>query len=72
MIDNLLIFLFFQIQVYYTGYFKGDNKIFDSMTKGKGFKFNLGRGEVIKGWDIGVPGMKVGGKRVVTCPPNAA
>lgn len=46
--------------------------MFDSTTKGPGFKFRLGRQEVIKGWDVGVQGMKVGGKRRITCPPNMA
>ncbi|KAL1117866.1 hypothetical protein AAG570_004179 [Ranatra chinensis] len=55
--------------VYYTGRLKSNNKVFDSATQGPGFKFRLGRGEVIKGWDIGVAGMKVGGKRLITCPP---
>uniref|UniRef100_A0A1B6C3V3 peptidylprolyl isomerase n=1 Tax=Clastoptera arizonana TaxID=38151 RepID=A0A1B6C3V3_9HEMI len=61
-----------QVSVYYTGYLKGSNKIFDSITQSNGFQFKLGRGEVIKGWDVGVVGMKVGGKRIITCPPDSA
>lgn len=61
-----------KVQVYYEGRLKTNNKIFDSTKSGAGFKFNLGRGEVIKGWDIGVSGMKVGGKRRIVCPPNVA
>ncbi|KAK9507053.1 hypothetical protein O3M35_008877 [Rhynocoris fuscipes] len=58
--------------VYYTGRFKQNNKVFDSTTEGSGFKFRVGKGEVIKGWDVGVVGMKVGGKRLITCPPAMA
>lgn len=61
-----------KVQVYYEGRLKQNNKVFDSTKGGAGFKFSLGRGEVIKGWDIGVTGMKVGGKRRITCPPNVA
>lgn len=46
--------------------------MFDSTKAGAGFSFNLGRGEVIRGWDIGVVGMKVGSKRRITCPPQVA
>ena len=51
------------IGMYYIGKLKANNKMFDATTSGKPFKFRLGKGEVIKGWDIGVDGMKVGGKR---------
>lgn len=60
------------ISVYYEGRLEKNNKQFDSMLKGPGFKFRLGGNEVIKGWDIGVAGMKVGGKRKVICPPQVA
>jgi FK506-binding nuclear protein len=46
--------------------------VFDSNTKGAPFYFKLGKGEVIKGWDIGVAGMKVGGARKLTIPPALA
>ncbi|CAK9800084.1 46 kDa FK506-binding nuclear protein [Anthophora plagiata] len=49
-----------------------NGKKFDSTTQGTGFKFRLGKGEVIKGWDIGIVGMKVGGKRRITIPPAMA
>jgi FK506-binding nuclear protein len=61
-----------KLQVYYEGRLKNTNKVFDSSKQGPGFKFTLGRGEVIKGWDIGVAGMKVGGKRTLTIPANLA
>ena len=57
------------IQVYYVGKLKQNGKQFDACTSGKPFKFRLGAGEVIKGWDIGFENMKVGGKRVITIPP---
>lgn len=50
------------MHVYYVGRLKSNNKKFDSNESGQGFKFKLGKGEVIKGWDLGVEGMKVGGK----------
>ena len=59
-----------KIQVYYEGRFKNNNKVFDSTKSGPGFKMTLGRGEVIKGWDIGLVGMKIGGKRRLVCPPS--
>ncbi|XP_030562681.1 39 kDa FK506-binding nuclear protein [Drosophila novamexicana] len=61
-----------RVSVYYIGRLKSNNKTFDSMQKGNGFKFALGAGEVIKGWDVGVVGMKVGGKRRITCPAHMA
>ncbi|KAJ6638904.1 46 kDa FK506-binding nuclear protein [Pseudolycoriella hygida] len=61
-----------KIQVYYEGRFKANNKIFDKTNTGKGFEFILGKNEVIKGWDIGIQGMKIGGKRRITCPPPMA
>ncbi|XP_050436628.1 46 kDa FK506-binding nuclear protein isoform X2 [Adelges cooleyi] len=60
------------VKVYYIGRLKSTGKVFDSMQKGAGFQFGLQRGEVIKGWDIGIAGMKVGGKRKVICPPHMA
>lgn len=61
-----------KIQVYYVGRLKSNNKIFDQTSSGPGFKMILGRGEVIKGWDLGLVGMKVGGKRRLICPPQLA
>uniref|UniRef100_A0A6B2E5I1 peptidylprolyl isomerase n=1 Tax=Phlebotomus kandelakii TaxID=1109342 RepID=A0A6B2E5I1_9DIPT len=58
--------------VYYEGRLKSNNKVFDSCKNGKGFKFTVGRGEVIRGWDVGVAGMKVGSKRRIICPPAMA
>ncbi|KAA8899654.1 hypothetical protein FN846DRAFT_1023243 [Sphaerosporella brunnea] len=49
-----------------------NGKVFDSNTNGKPFTFRLGKGEVIKGWDIGLIGMKVGGERRMIIPASAA
>lgn len=59
------------VSVYYVGRLRNGKK-FDSTTQGDGFKFRLGKGEVIKGWDVGIAGMKVGGKRRITIPPAMA
>ncbi len=61
-----------QVQVYYAGKLKQNGKQFDACLKGKPFRFRLGAGDVIRGWDIGVTGMKVGGKRILTIPPSLA
>ncbi|XP_066602789.1 46 kDa FK506-binding nuclear protein [Prorops nasuta] len=59
------------VSVYYIGRLKNGKK-FDATTHGEGFKFRLGKGEVIKGWDLAIAGMKVGGKRKITIPPGMA
>jgi len=58
--------------MYYAGRLQSNNKQFDACQSGKPFKFRLGAGEVIKGWDTGIMGMKVGGKRKLTIPANLA
>ncbi|XP_026745195.1 46 kDa FK506-binding nuclear protein-like [Trichoplusia ni] len=60
------------VTVYYEGRLKQNNKMFDNCVKGPGFKFRLGAKEVISGWDVGIAGMKVGGKRKIICPPAMA
>ena len=62
---------FNKVVVNYTGKLE-DGSIFDSsLKKGRGpLTFTLGVGSVIKGWDLGVKGMKVGGKRKLTIPPE--
>lgn len=59
-----------RVTVHYTGTLT-DGKVFDSsVARKQPFPFNLGKGEVIAGWDQGVAGMKVGGKRKLTIPPE--
>jgi peptidylprolyl isomerase len=61
------------ITVNYVGMLYKTGKIFDSSWKRKEpFSFTLGRGQVIKGWDKGIVGMKVGGRRVLVIPPELA
>ena len=66
-----------QVTVHYTGWLydgsNGDhkgNKFDSSRDRNEPFAFRLGGGEVIRGWDEGVAGMKVGGQRTLTIPPD--
>lgn len=54
--------------VHYTGWLTTGQKFDSSVDRGQPFSFPLGAGRVIKGWDEGVKGMKVGGKRKLTIP----
>ena len=61
------------VTVQYDGYSWTTKKEFDaSWNRGQTFNFPLGRGQVIQGWDQGVAGMKVGGRRELVIPPNLA
>ena len=64
-----------RVRVHYTGWLhdpaaanQRGRKFDSSKDRGQPFSFGLGRGEVIRGWDEGVQGMKVGGTRVLTIP----
>jgi len=59
-----------QVTVHYTGWLTNGSKFDSSKDRDEPFAFALGRGQVIKGWDEGVEGMKVGGKRKLTIPPE--
>ncbi|MFH0806454.1 MAG: FKBP-type peptidyl-prolyl cis-trans isomerase [Candidatus Brennerbacteria bacterium] len=60
------------VSVHYTGWLVNGNKFDSSLDRGQPFSFLLGARQVIAGWDEGVAGMKVGGKRKLTIPPALA
>ena len=62
-----------RVEVHYVGVAHADGKQFDaSWDRGDTFRFGLGAGQVIAGWDQGVAGMRVGGRRRITIPPHLA
>jgi FKBP-type peptidyl-prolyl cis-trans isomerase len=60
------------LTVNYTGWLADGTKFDSSYDRGQTYSFRLGAGQVIRGWDMGVPGMKVGGKRRLIIPPSLA
>ncbi len=60
------------VSVHYTGWLTDGTKFDSSLDRGQPITFQLGSGQVIKGWDEGVAGMKVGGKRSLTIAPDLA
>ncbi|MFI5387275.1 MAG: FKBP-type peptidyl-prolyl cis-trans isomerase [Fimbriimonadales bacterium] len=59
-----------KVEIHYTGTFPDGKKFDSSLDRNQTFTFQLGAGQVIQGFDMGVTGMKVGGKRKITIPPN--
>ena len=60
------------VAMHYTGRLTDGTKFDSSLDRGQTFDFTLGQGRVIQGWDEGIPGMRVGGKRRLTIPPEKA
>ena len=58
------------VSVHYTGWLLDGTKFDSSLDRGEPFEFRLGGGQVIPGWDMGVEGMKVGGKRELIISPE--
>jgi FKBP-type peptidyl-prolyl cis-trans isomerase len=61
-----------KVKVHYTGWFTSGKKFDSSVDAQQPYSFVLGQGNVIKGWDEGVTGMKIGGKRQLRVPPELA
>ncbi len=59
-----------KVTVHYTGWLKSGAKFDSSVDRGDPFEFHLGKGQVIKGWDEGVAGMRVGGRRRLIIPAD--
>jgi FKBP-type peptidyl-prolyl cis-trans isomerase len=58
------------VSVHYTGWLTDGTKFDSSLDRNQAFQFQLGAGMVIRGWDEGVKGMRIGGKRKLTIPPD--
>jgi FKBP-type peptidyl-prolyl cis-trans isomerase len=59
-----------RVSVHYVGTLADGREFDSSRRRGQPFSFALGKGQVIRGWDIGVEGMQVGGRRKLTIPPH--
>src|SRR6476659_114722 len=59
-----------KVKVHYTGWLLSGKEFDSSLNSGEPIEFELGTGQVIKGWDQGIVGMKVGGKRQLRIPPD--
>ena len=61
-----------RVRVHYSGYFMTGQKFDSSVERGEPLEFRIGDGQVIRGWEEGVVGMKIGGKRKLRIPPDLA
>lgn len=61
-----------EVKVHYIGTLQNGTEFDNSKKRGEPFTFTVGAGEVIKGWDEGLVGMKVGGQRILVIPPDKA
>jgi len=61
-----------RVSVHYVGTLQNGTEFDNSMKRGQPFTFRVGDGSVIKGWDEGLVGMKVGGQRILVVPPEMA
>jgi FKBP-type peptidyl-prolyl cis-trans isomerase len=60
------------VSVHYIGTLQGGQEFDNSKKRGSPFEFKVGAGQVIKGWDEGIQGMKIGGQRILVIPPEMA
>lgn len=60
------------VVVHYTGTLEDGTKFDSSLDRGQPFTFTIGAGQVIQGWEEGIAGMRIGGKRKLTIPPDLA
>ena len=70
--DGVIATAYSKVKVHYTGWLMDGKKFDSSVGRGEPFEFTLATRQVIAGWDMGVEGMRVGGKRMLIIPPELA